>query len=121
MKIAHNEEWRRGAPGHLLFNGMLEQCAASNIPEFFFGGSKDRYKTSWTERSIPHYNGVIFAPGLRGELAFRLRTQVLSRLGQWRRQFRVWRASKKQSKSALAVGAANADSKSTHKIEGEVQ
>ncbi len=120
MKIAHNEAWRRGGPGHLLFNGILEQCAAANIPEFFFGGSKDRYKTSWTEKSIPHYNGVIFAPGIRGELAFRMRTHVLSRLGQWRRDFRAWKASKKQAKPAISA-AASADSKSTHKIEGEVQ
>ena len=127
MKIAHNEAWRRGGPGHLLFNGILEQCAADNIPEFFFGGNKDHYKTSWTEDSIPHYDGMIFAPGFRGRLAFHMRTRILARLGQLRRDFRAWQGGRRQKRSeerlASTVNArcsgANADG--DQEIEGEVQ
>ena len=127
MKIAHRESWRRGAPGQLLFNGILEQCAAANIKEFFFGGSKDRYKTSWTENSIPHYNGVIFAPTFRGKLAFHLRTQLLSRLGQLRRDFRTWRDSReknsaKNSKPVAPVATeAAANTNGNQKIQGEAK
>jgi CelD/BcsL family acetyltransferase involved in cellulose biosynthesis len=124
MKVAHNEEWRRGAPGHLLFNGILEDCALRNIPELFFGGSKDRYKTAWTQDCIAHYDGLIFAPSLRGQLAFQMRTQVISRLGHWRRDFLAWKIRRKESqqqKSKAAQSTAAAGAQNNHKIEGEGQ
>jgi CelD/BcsL family acetyltransferase involved in cellulose biosynthesis len=124
MKVAHNEEWRRGAPGHLLFNGILEDCALRNIPELFFGGSKDRYKTAWTQDCIAHYDGLIFAPSLRGQLAFQMRTQVISRLGHWRRDFLAWKIRRKESqqqKSKAAQPTAAAGAQNNHKIEGEGQ
>jgi CelD/BcsL family acetyltransferase involved in cellulose biosynthesis len=122
MKIAHNEDWRRGAPGHLLFNGILEECALKNIPELFFGGGKDRYKTAWTQDSIAHYDGVIFAPTLRGQLAFHLRTQIMSRLGHWRRDFLAWKTQRKKSqqeKSKAAQPYAVAGAENNHQIQGE--
>lgn len=124
MKITHNEEWRRGAPGHLLLNGILKDCAQRNIPELFFGGSKDRYKTAWTQDCIAHYDGLIFAPGLRGQLAFHLRTQVMSRLGRWRRDFLTWKTARQESqrqKSKAAQPNAAAGAQNNHKIEGEGQ
>jgi CelD/BcsL family acetyltransferase involved in cellulose biosynthesis len=124
MKIAHNEEWRRGAPGHLLFNGILEECARRNIPELFFGGNKDRYKTAWTQDSIAHHDGVIFAPSLRGQLAFHLRTQLMSRLGHWRRDFLAWKIKRnksQQEKSKTAQSNTAAGAQNNHNIEGEGQ
>ncbi|HSM87307.1 MAG TPA: GNAT family N-acetyltransferase [Candidatus Limnocylindrales bacterium] len=97
MKIAHDEALRRGGPGHLLFNGILEECAKNGIPELFFGGNKDRYKTSWTSQTLPHFNGFIFSTGLRAQLAYALRTRVLSPLGQLRRRFRERLAERKNA------------------------
>lgn len=88
MKIAYDESLHRGGPGQLLFNGILQECAERQIPEFFFGGAKDRYKTSWTEETLPHFNGYIFRPGVLGRLAYESRTRILSPLGQLRRRMK---------------------------------
>jgi len=89
MKIAYDESLHRGGPGQLLFQSMLQECAESQIPEFFFGGSKDRYKTCWTEETLPHFNGYIFRPGSRARLAYECRIKVLSPLGRLRRQIKA--------------------------------
>jgi CelD/BcsL family acetyltransferase involved in cellulose biosynthesis len=88
MKIAYNEELRRGGPGQLLFNGIFQECAAKGIPELFLGGNKDRYKTSWTDDTLPHYNGFIFSRSFRSRLAYKSRTSLLPRLGSLRRRIR---------------------------------
>jgi len=89
MKIAYNEELRRGGPGQVLFNGILAECAQRRIPTLFFGGKKDRYKTSWTSETLPHFSGYVFSRGFRSQLAYRSRASVLSRLGKFRRSIRA--------------------------------
>jgi CelD/BcsL family acetyltransferase involved in cellulose biosynthesis len=84
MKIAFSEALRRGGPGHILFNSILEECAGDRIPELFFGGNKDPYKLLWTQQTLPHCKGFVFAPGFRSELACRMRTKVLPMLGKLR-------------------------------------
>jgi CelD/BcsL family acetyltransferase involved in cellulose biosynthesis len=88
MKIAYDEGLRRCGPGQLMFNGILEECAAKQIKELFFGGDRDRYKTSWTQDTLPHFNGFVFAPCFRTRLAYLIRTGVLSPLGRLRRRWR---------------------------------
>lgn len=100
MKIAYNESLRRCGPGQVMFNGILEECAAKQIKELFFGGDKDRYKTSWTQDTLPHFNGFVFAPGLRTRLAYHIRTGVLSPLGRLRRRWRQWQTEKSPSPDA---------------------
>jgi CelD/BcsL family acetyltransferase involved in cellulose biosynthesis len=73
---------RRGGPGHLLFNSILEECAGNGIPELFFGGAKDHYKELWTQEALPHLRGFVFAPGLRARLACQVRTKVFPRLSK---------------------------------------
>lgn len=89
MKIAYNENLRRCGPGQVMFNGILEGCAAEGIPELFFGGDRDRYKTSWTQNTLPHFNGFVFAPGFRTRLAYHVRTGLISPLGKLRRRWRA--------------------------------
>jgi CelD/BcsL family acetyltransferase involved in cellulose biosynthesis len=88
MKITFNETLRRGGPGHLLLNSILEECAEKRIPELFFGGSKDPYKDLWTQETLPHFTGLVFAPKLRSQLAYQVLTRVFPKLGQLRRSFR---------------------------------
>jgi hypothetical protein len=67
---------------------------------------------------------LIFAPSLRGQLAFQMRTQVISRLGHWRRDFLAWKIRRKESqqqKSKAAQPTAAAGAQNNHKIEGEGQ
>jgi CelD/BcsL family acetyltransferase involved in cellulose biosynthesis len=85
MKIAYDEGLRRGGPGQLLFNGIFAECAEKRVPELFFGGKNDRYKTSWTSDTLPHFNGFIFSRALRARLVYEAKTNVFPRLGRLRR------------------------------------
>jgi len=101
MKIAFNEALRRGGPGHLLFNSMLEECAGDGIPEFFFGGAKDHYKELWTQETLPHFRGFVFDPGLRAHLACRVRTKVLPMLSKLRGKFEErWQRHKRKTEKS---------------------
>lgn len=84
LKLTYDEALHRGGPGQLLLNGVLQECAEKEIPEVFFGGDKDRYKTSWTSETLPHFNGFVFSPDFRAQLAYQLRTRILSPLGKYR-------------------------------------
>jgi CelD/BcsL family acetyltransferase involved in cellulose biosynthesis len=97
MKITYDESLRRGAPGLLLLNGIMQECAEHGIGELFFGGGKDSYKTLWTPETLPHFNGFVFNKTLRAQLAFQARTKLLSRLGKYRRLIlEKWRTVKSQ-------------------------
>jgi CelD/BcsL family acetyltransferase involved in cellulose biosynthesis len=84
MKIAHDESLRKGGPGHLLFNAIVAECIEKSIPELFFGGTEEHYKTLWTQETIPHYSCIVFSPDIRSRLAYRIRRNVLSPLGKLR-------------------------------------
>jgi CelD/BcsL family acetyltransferase involved in cellulose biosynthesis len=86
LKIAYNENLRRSGPGQLLFNGILAECAQKRIPALFFGGKKDRYKTSWTSETIPHFSSFVFTRAFRSQLAYRSRALLISRLGRLHRR-----------------------------------
>jgi len=103
MKIAFNEALRRGGPGHLLFNSILEECAGQGIPQLFFGGDKDHYKDLWTQETLPHFIGHIFASDLRSQLAYHSKTKVLPRLGKLRRSFKERLRWNKLEKTAPAA------------------
>lgn len=74
LKIAYDESLRRGGPGHVMFDRILEECAHKGITRLFFGGRNDAYKMKWTSEMLPHFNGYVFSPDFRSRLAFRLRT-----------------------------------------------
>jgi CelD/BcsL family acetyltransferase involved in cellulose biosynthesis len=91
MKITYDESLGHGAPGLLLLNGIMQECAEHGIGELFFGGGKDSYKTSWTSETVPHFNGFVFNKNLRAQLAYRVRTKLLSSLGRyWRWMLEKW-------------------------------
>lgn len=88
MKIAYDERLHRAGPGQLLFNGILADCAERQIPTLFFGGQKNRFKTSWTSETVPYFTGFIFNRGVRPRLAHRSRVSLVSRLGMVRRELK---------------------------------
>jgi Acetyltransferase (GNAT) domain len=97
MKITYDESLRRGAPGLLLLNGIMQECAENGVGQLFFGGGKDSYKTSWTPETLPHFNGFVFNTTLRAQMAFQVRTKLLSPLGKYRRGIlEKWRTVKSQ-------------------------
>ena len=90
MKIAFNENLRRGGPGHLLLNSILEECAENGIAELCFGGGRDHYKRLWTQEIIPHFHGFVFATDIRSELAYQIRARILPPLIKLRRRLRSY-------------------------------
>jgi CelD/BcsL family acetyltransferase involved in cellulose biosynthesis len=84
MKIAHDEKLRRGAPGHLLFQEIARECGERNIPQLFFGGTDEHYKSLWTRETIPLFSSFVFSSDLRALLAYRIRQHVLGPLGKLR-------------------------------------
>lgn len=74
LKIAYDESLRRGGPGQVMFNRILEECAQRGITQLLFGGRDDPYKMKWTKEIVPNFNGYVFSPDFRSQLAFRLRT-----------------------------------------------
>jgi CelD/BcsL family acetyltransferase involved in cellulose biosynthesis len=74
LKIAYDESLRRGGPGQVMFDRILDECAGRGITRLFFGGQNDAYKMKWTDETQPNFNGYVFSPDFRSKLAFRLRT-----------------------------------------------
>lgn len=74
LKIAYDESLRRGGPGQVMFDRILDECAQRGITRLFFGGGNDSYKMKWTNEMLANFNGYIFSPDFRSKLAFRLRT-----------------------------------------------
>lgn len=74
LKIAYDESLRRGGPGQVMFDRILEECTQRGITKLSFGGRNDAYKMKWTNETLPNFNGYVFSPHFRSEVAFRLRT-----------------------------------------------
>ena len=74
LKIAYDESLRRGGPGQVMFDRILEECSQRGITRLFFGGKNDAYKMKWTSETVPNFKGYVFSPHFRSQLAFRLRT-----------------------------------------------
>jgi CelD/BcsL family acetyltransferase involved in cellulose biosynthesis len=74
LKIAYDESLRRGGPGQVMFDRILNECARRGITRLFFGGRNDAYKMKWTNETLSNFNGFVFSPDFRSKLAFRLRT-----------------------------------------------
>lgn len=87
MKMAHDERLRRGGPGHLLFNAIVNECAEQRIPELFFGGKDEYYKSLWTQETLAHFSAYVFSDDIHARLAYQIRSRVLSPLGRIRWHF----------------------------------
>jgi len=82
IKIAYDESFRRAGPGHLLINAILEECARKRIRELDFGGSRERFKTSWTSAARQHFTGTVFNRDFYPFLLYQVRTNLLPALKQ---------------------------------------
>jgi len=84
IKVAYDETLKRGGPGHLLFNAIVTECLEKHIPELFFGGTDEHYKSLWTQEKVALYNAFVFSADIRSQLAYRVRHHLLSPLGKLR-------------------------------------
>lgn len=79
-KVAYDENFRQYAPGHLIVEEILRECASRGIREYDITGQNDDWKTKWTSQTRPQCIQFIFRKGISGRLAhalrFRLRPQL---------------------------------------------
>jgi len=87
-KVAYHEDFKQFAPGHLIVEEILRDCAARGIHGFDITGPNDEWKMKWTSetRAVNHH--LIFR-GTLGGLAHTLRYRIkpaLARLLPGRRK-----------------------------------
>lgn len=88
-KIAYDETYGRFAPGHLIVQEILQDCARHGIRVFDITGPNDDWKMKWTSETREVYHQLIFR-GKLGSLAHTLRYRIrptlkkaLSRAGMY--------------------------------------
>jgi CelD/BcsL family acetyltransferase involved in cellulose biosynthesis len=88
-KVAYNETFKQLAPGHLIIEEILRDCAARDIHEYDITGANEQWKTKWASqtraRSI-HYIFRGVAGGLAHSVQFRLRPWVKKMTRKGRQQ-----------------------------------
>jgi hypothetical protein len=79
-KIGYDEQYKDFAPGHLIVNGVLRDCAERDLHEFDFLGNWMPWKASWTSEARPQSTYYVFRPGVLSKsiewLHFKLRPVV---------------------------------------------
>jgi CelD/BcsL family acetyltransferase involved in cellulose biosynthesis len=85
-KVAYNEDLKQWAPGHLIVEEILRDCAARDVREYDITGPSDPWKAKWTSQTRQQKMQFIFAKGVSGDLAhairFRLRPWLKKITGQ---------------------------------------
>jgi CelD/BcsL family acetyltransferase involved in cellulose biosynthesis len=74
-KVAYDEEFRQFAPGHLIIQEILRDCALRGTQVFDITGPNDDWKMKWTGKTRPVYHHLIFR-GKLGGFAHTLRYKV---------------------------------------------
>ncbi len=76
-KVAYDEQLKRFALGHLIFDEVVKDCALRGIREIDITGSADEWKMKWTSEVRRNLAEFIFHKSMRGRLtyclAFRMR------------------------------------------------
>jgi CelD/BcsL family acetyltransferase involved in cellulose biosynthesis len=75
-KVAYDERFGRWAPGHLIVEEILGDCAERGIWEYDITGQNDPWKRKWTDQTRGQCVRFIFGRQLGGRLAHRLRFRV---------------------------------------------
>jgi len=75
-KIAYDENFGRWAPGHLIAQEILQDCAARGIHEYDITGQNDAWKGKWTSQTRPQCIQYIFRKGIYGRFAHFVRFRV---------------------------------------------
>jgi CelD/BcsL family acetyltransferase involved in cellulose biosynthesis len=76
LKIATSEKFPQYAPGHLIVDEILQDCASRDISEYDFLGADAEWKARWTSESRPHFKYFVFHRAVPGGLAHTLRFRL---------------------------------------------
>ena len=80
-KVAYDEQFRQFAPGHLIINEILKDCAARRIVVLDIMGEDDAWKMKWTSQACPVDHYMVFN-GPRGKLAYNLGLRFKPAIGR---------------------------------------
>lgn len=75
-KIAYDEGCGKFAPGHLIVEAIVRDCAERGIREYDITGQNDAWKRKWTAQTRGQCTQYIFRRGIRGRLAHAMRFKV---------------------------------------------
>lgn len=81
LKSAYDEDWRRGAPGHVMRYEVLRDTLARGIKEYDLLMPQTETKREWATAARPHAICYIFARNLTGLAlhAFKFRLKPMAR------------------------------------------
>jgi CelD/BcsL family acetyltransferase involved in cellulose biosynthesis len=85
-KLTFSELHHEYAPGHLLIQEVIRDCAARGCTEFDFMGDVMPWKLEWTDQLRTYHRVHIFNRTVAGRLAFWSRYAVLPRAQSLRRR-----------------------------------
>lgn len=79
VKPGYDESYKDCAPGHLLVEAVVTDCAGRGLREFDFCGPRMDWKMEWTSAVRPHANVYVFGRGIVGRLlhAARFRAKAI--------------------------------------------
>jgi CelD/BcsL family acetyltransferase involved in cellulose biosynthesis len=75
-KVAYDENLGKWAPGHLIVEEILRDCAVRGIHEYDITGQNDPWKRKWTSQTRGQCVQYIFGKGVAGQLANLMRFRV---------------------------------------------
>jgi CelD/BcsL family acetyltransferase involved in cellulose biosynthesis len=79
-KVAYNESFGPWAPGHLIVEEILRDCALRGIQEYDITGQNDDWKRKWTDQARGQCIQYIFRNSVSGRLAHRMRFSLRPRV-----------------------------------------
>jgi CelD/BcsL family acetyltransferase involved in cellulose biosynthesis len=86
-KVTYDEEFRQFAPGHLIVEKILRDCAARGIRGFDITGPNDDWKMKWTSETLAVHHHLVFR-GKLGRVAHVLRYRIRPALADLVRRWR---------------------------------
>jgi CelD/BcsL family acetyltransferase involved in cellulose biosynthesis len=75
-KVAYDENCKQWAPGHLMVEEILRDCAARGVQEYDITGQNDLWKRKWTDHTRGQCVQFIFSKGVSGRSAHWVRFRV---------------------------------------------
>jgi CelD/BcsL family acetyltransferase involved in cellulose biosynthesis len=75
-KIAYEESCGKWAPGHLIVEEIVRDCAERGVREYDITGQNDDWKRKWTDQTRGQSLHFIFRQGIWGVLAHAMRFKV---------------------------------------------
>jgi hypothetical protein len=84
LKIAHDENWKLFAPGHMLLGALLQDLARRKITTLDFIGPIVRWEKEWTQQVRPHYTHYIYRNNPIGFALYEIESRLVPLLRKLR-------------------------------------